>query len=387
MITPGSRYNALLEQGVITADIHQHQAVWLFEQLYHQLRQPALSRWQSFVRYIHGTAPQSHNGLYLWGPVGRGKTMLMDLFCQSLPTGIALRLHFHRFMRKVHQQLMDASGQPEPLRFVADSFARQARVLCFDEFYVDNIGDAMLLGRLLEQLFQRGILLVATSNQPPAELYPGGLHRDRFLPTIALLEQQLKLIALNGIDDHRLRYLKPQKNWFKSSEPGFKLPVSGNSEHSIQLCNRTVECLFYNSAQRIAGFDFSQLCTGYRSAMDYIELTEHCDQIWLTGVPAFYAEQREQIKARGTEDGAIANSTGERHVRWSVMDDPARRFISLVDELYDRRVNLIVQAEQPAESLYPVSGALNFQYQRTLSRLTEMGSEQYQQAPPLRDNS
>lgn len=375
--TPGSRYLQLCETGALQPEPLQQHAVDALTDLQRQLLQPPRRWWLS-----RQPAPP---GLYLWGPVGRGKTMLMDLFCESLPPASVMRLHFHRFMRQVHQQLMDASGQPDPLAHVADGFARQARVLCFDEFYVDNIGDAMLLGRLLHHLFERQITLVTTSNQPPAGLYPDGLHRDRFLPAIQLLEQKLNVLPLNGPEDHRLRSLTPQKSWFSNLESIFDHTESKIAADNIELCNRTLSCRTFKTNQHEVIFSFHELCSGFRSAMDYIELAERYDQIWLTDIPCFYGDRREQIKARGTEDGAIANSTGERQVHWSEMDDPARRFISLIDELYDRRVNLIAFAEAPADQLYPADGALNFQFQRTLSRLVEMGSLDYQQSPAIRD--
>jgi len=372
--TPLALYQQQLKQGLITEEPLQQQAVnrleTLFQQLQHQPRW-----WQR--------RPPEPPGLYLWGPVGRGKTMLMDLFCNCLPHGQGLRLHFHRFMREVHQQLRAASGQADPLAYVAARFAQRARVLCFDEFYVDNIGDAMLLGRLLKHLFSHRVVLVATSNQPPAGLYPDGLHRDRFLPAIKLLEEQLVIVALNGPEDHRLRHLTPQQSWFLNQTEHFTQLCPSQQEPVLDLCHRTVRCIARNDQQRTVWFNFEQLCTGHRSALDYIELAERFDTLLLSAVPHFSAIRREWIKARGTEDGAIANSTGERKVRWSALDDPARRFISLVDELYDRRVNLIVSAVAPADQLYPEDGALSFQFQRTLSRLIEMGSLEYQQSPAL----
>lgn len=372
-----SLYQQKLERGELQPDSFQQNAVVLLTSLQQQLLQPR-QWWQR--------RPPPPQGLYLWGPVGRGKTMLMDLFCQGLPDGMVLRLHFHRFMRSIHQQLMAASGQPDPLAFVAEHFARRARVLCFDEFYVDNIGDAMLLGRLLHHLFSRGITLVATSNQPPAGLYPDGLHRDRFLPAIALLEKHLTPVALSGADDHRLRQLTEKNSWFDLSKADYDFSINNFYKSEISICNRQIECLIRESESCEIGFSFNMLCMGHRSALDYIDIAERFDEVWLFDVPCFYGERREQIKARGTEDGAVAQSTGERQVRWSALDDPARRFISLVDELYDRRVNLMVSAQAPAEALYPADGALSFQYQRTLSRLVEMGSLEYQQSPPLRDS-
>ncbi|MBY4678257.1 cell division protein ZapE [Marinobacterium arenosum] len=378
---PLQRYRQRLTEPDFQDDPAQLRAVEQLDALWRQLQQKP--RWWRRRPPVHG--------LYLWGPVGRGKTMLMDLFTGCLPADQGLRLHFHHFMKEVHGALLAASGRADPLAWVADRFAERARVLCFDEFYVDNIGDAMLLGRLLRHLFARKVVLVATSNQPPAGLYPDGLHRDRFLPAIELLEQQLTQVDLAGPQDHRRRQLTARPNIFVDQPEALAGCFHQLSDQRparagyIELNSRTLPCLA--AEEHCIWFHFEALCSGPRSALDYIALAERYESVLVSGVPLLYGERREWIKARGTEDGARANSTGERQVCWAAQDDPARRFISLVDELYDRQVKLYIEAAAPAAQLYPADGALAFQYQRTLSRLIEMGSLEYQQQPARRSET
>lgn len=332
------------------------------------------------------TKRPSPKGIYIWGSVGRGKTMLMDIFCRSMPYPVT-RLHFHRFMKQVHHLLQVHSGTPDPLRTVASELTKPGTIICFDEFFVDNIADAMLLSRLLKHLFSYGVTLIATSNQHPEQLYPDGLHRDRFLPAIELLKTHTTILSLEGSIDHRLQANSHQQSWFTSvieaQKTWFQLALEPSQPNHIRLCHRSVDCISTFEDKWI-WFSFEQICGEGRSSMDYIELAEKFDLILLTNLPKFHGQAFEQIKARGTEDGIIATSTGERHVQWSNMDDPARRFISLVDELYDRRINLVICAETSENNIYPTDGALSFPFQRTLSRLYEMSSINYQQTASIR---
>ncbi|WKE65097.1 cell division protein ZapE [Gallaecimonas kandeliae] len=361
-MSPLERYQAQLQAPNFAADPAQQQAALALDALHSQL--------------LAGARPK---GLYLWGDVGRGKTMLMDLFHAALPEGQKRRMHFHRFMAWVHEELRSESGHAEPLRLIARRLAKGCKVLCFDEFFVSDIGDAMILARLFEALFDEGLVLVATSNIPIGRLYENGLQRDRFLPGIALLLAHCEELHLDGGEDHRLRHLRFQKTCFLPGEADFKelfqrLEPGAASQDPLGVCGRPIPVI--RAGRQAAWFDFEALCGGPRSALDYIELAGRFRTLLVTGVPLLGGEAKEWIKARGTEDGVEAIATGERQVRYAVGDDPARRFIALVDELYDQQVALYLEAAAPPAELY-LGGALTFEYRRTQSRLTEMQSAEY----------
>ncbi|MGH1462807.1 MAG: cell division protein ZapE [Neptuniibacter sp.] len=320
-------------------------------------------------------------GKYLWGPVGRGKTMLMDLFCQCLPENSYLRLHFHRFMRMTHEQLFIHSGEADPLEHIAKELSSRYQIICFDEFYVSDIGDAMLLGRLMTALFKHGVTIVCTSNTHPDQLYTDGLHRDRFLPAIETIKHNLDVEPLDGGIDHRKRVLAQEEAYFINNEAPLEVifkRLSGSCPiaHTVQLAGRTIPCRAISKDS--IWLDFSAICEGPRSSHDYIELAERFTHVLINNVPCFRGIDYEQIKARGTEDSpSQANSTGSREVRQNNFDDPARRFISLVDELYDNRTNLYISAEVALNCLYQGELLAN-PFKRTLSRLIEMSSAEYQ---------
>jgi cell division protein ZapE len=395
-MSPLQAYQQRLQQNIVD-DPAQQQAILALDLLYQQCL----------------CVNPNSRGLYLWGDVGRGKTFLMDMFYQSLCDQIqcdqiqcdqiqcnqsmyssqhktdktVLRLHFHRFMAMVHQQLNQTSGIRDPLTHIGKQIAEKYSVICFDEFFVADIGDAILLGRLFETLFQSGVILVATSNVPIIDLYKNGLQRDRFLPTIDLLLQYTQSIHLDGQIDHRLhssavtpttsaRWLTlpsaitPQAVFTLLCQQYPQANVSIiNTPDSIDICQRTIAI----EAQygQLAWFEFSALCQGPRSALDYIELASRFSHILLSNVPTLGGEVRSWIKARGTEDGALATTTGERQLAYASEDDPTRRFISLVDELYDQKVMLILNSDCNLEDLY-IDGALQFEFRRTYSRLIEM---------------
>lgn len=300
--------------------------------------------------------PRSVQGLYIWGGVGRGKTFLMDLFFDSLPFEQKLRLHFHHFMQGVHRELATIKQEQDPLALVAARLAERARVLCFDEFVVIDIGDAMLLARMLEHLFEQGVTLVATSNCAPQQLYTGGLQRARFLPAIALIEQHCQVLHLDSGTDYRLRALKAARTYYhphdEDTETVFealfrKLATSTpRSNVTLDILGRELPVRWLSEG--VAWFDFQAVCTGPRAAADYIELAREFNTVLLSDVPVLTTD----------------------------LDNEARRFVHLVDEFYDRRVNLIVSAAVPAYELYR-GERLSFEFQRTLSRLTEMQSEHY----------
>jgi cell division protein ZapE len=313
-----------------------------------------LPRWLAALLRREAVAPVQ--GLYLWGSVGRGKTWLMDLFCASLPRPLVRRRHFHRFMQEVHQHLGRLHHHLSPLEHVARTIARDARVLCFDELYVADIADAMILGGLIAALFRRGVTLVATSNVPPHELYQGGLQRQRFLPAIALLERRLEVVRLAGSTDYRLRQLTAAGTYLPADAPGTAArllalfqQLAEQDTHAggaLEVAGRAIPVV--RAGAGVAWFEFAALCGGPRSQEDYIEIAREYQSVMLAGVAVFDAAH----------------------------EDEARRFIALVDELYDRNVKLIVSAAAPPAALYRGErlGAL---FARTASRLTEMQSEEY----------
>ncbi len=376
MSSPLKRYQERIEQHGFVSDSKQSEAIEQLDQLYWQLqeRRSLLNRRKGPVK-----------GLYLWGDVGRGKTFLMDLFYESLPNERKLRLHFHRFMARIHRDLNAESGHADPLRRIAKQLAKECNVLCFDEFFVSDIGDAMILGRLFKALFENGLTLVTTSNIPIERLYWNGLQRQRFEPAIQLLSQHTQEIHLNGEDDHRLRHLQHQQTYFLASEAQFKILFQQltdfaflsqpGAESTLLVCNRPIAVI--GMGAHVAWFSFAALCSGPRSQLDYIELASRFSCILLSDIPILGGECRGWIKARGTEDGSFGiTDTGERKLSYARQDDQARRFISLVDELYDRRVNLYLSADVPLEYLYS-GGSLSFEFKRTYSRLVEMQSSEY----------
>tara|TARA_R110001632_G_scaffold44289_3_gene112748 strand:- start:9268 stop:10404 length:1137 start_codon:yes stop_codon:yes gene_type:complete len=358
------------------------------EVTYDELQQPALLELERvFQQLIQSTNRSSEKplmqikGVYMWGDVGRGKTFLMDLFYECLPQGVGLRLHFHHFMARLHRELNLAFGQKNPLKGIATRLASECSVLCFDEFFVSDIGDAMLLGGLIDALFEEGVVLVATSNIAIENLFQSQLQKARFAPAIAQLQFNLSELHLGGDQDHRLRHTGFNAIYFVQDEQDMAVLFDQFSKGEVfslplSVCRRAIDVI--QASDNMAWFDFYALCGGPRSALDYIELAQRYPYIMLTGIPELSSEPFEHIKARGTEDGAIGSGqTGERAVSLGVNDDAVRRFISLVDECYDHQVVLLLNAALPLESLY-LNGSLLFEFRRTYSRLIEMKSFYYQ---------
>ena len=301
-------------------------------------------------------------GLYLWGGVGRGKTFLMDLFFETLDTEQKKRIHFHRMMRDVHERLKSLGSVEDPLDRVAADIARDTRVLCFDEFFVSDIGDAMILGRLLDGLFSRGVTLVTTSNSKPENLYKDGLQRERFVPAIRLLNEHTEVVSLDGATDYRLRLLEKAGTYMSPDDDRaseqlefyFAESASTHVEHDVDLDINGRPIRARRCAKGIAWFRFADVCDGPRSQNDYIEIARWYPSVIVSGVPQF----------------------GE------LREDQARRFIALVDEFYDRRVKLILSAEVDVHDLY-AGKRLSFEFDRTTSRLIEMQSSEYLALPHL----
>jgi len=361
MITPLQSYQNDLNSGLVRPDDAQSVAIAALQSLYDALLEServssSVGGWLKGRFGLAKTKPIK--GLYIYGGVGRGKTYLMDTFFECLPFERKLRTHFHRFMQHVHSELARLKQQKNPLETVADSIAAKARVLCFDEFFVSDIGDAMILGGLLEHLMSRGVVLVATSNIHPDGLYANGLQRDRFMPAIRLLHENCQILELDSGIDYRLRALKQARLYFSPLGEGAGLALAGLFErlasgHAQRRQDVAVEILGRPIPARLVSdgvgwFEFRHLCGGARSAFDYIELAREYHTVILSDVPAMDSSH----------------------------DDLARRFVSLVDELYDRHVKLIISAAVPLPELYSGHG-LAFVFERTLSRLLEMQSEQY----------
>jgi cell division protein ZapE len=329
---------------------------------------------------------QVPSGVYLWGPVGRGKTWLMDAFHRSLRVP-ARRQHFHHFMREVHRRLFALSGTADPLDYLARELAREIRVLCFDELFVNDIGDAVLLGRLFRELFAQGVVLIATSNQPPQHLYADGHNRERFLPAIQALQKHMQVVSVDGEQDYRLRPGQPtQRYWVRQKDQPSALdalfdklragePVQGQT---LQLAQRQIAVQGYSSSVLYCRFD--QLCVQPLCATDFILLCDRFQAILLAEVPPLSAAPQPAKIARGTEDAAQQVSTGDRQLpALSVHDNAVRRFIALVDECYDRRVPLYLEARVALEELYN-EGYLAFAFRRARSRLQEMQLQRFQQS-------
>jgi cell division protein ZapE len=353
-------YQHELAQRHFDVDPAQLVAVGRLEELRHRLLEVSRARTALLPRWLAalagGTPQPPLRGLYLWGSVGRGKTWLMDLFCASLPQSLVRRRHFHRFMYEVHRQLARMPRRRAPLEAIAAGIAREVRVLCFDELQVADIADAMILGSLFAGLFRRGVTLVATSNVPPVDLYRDGLQRQRFLPAIALLETHLEVLRLGGETDYRLRQLTQADIYLPASAPHtlarlealFERLADRDSSRggAIEIEDRPIAVIRASAA--VVWFDFMALCGGPRSQNDYIEIAREYHAVIVSGVPVFDA----------------------RH------EDEARRFIALVDELYDRNVTLVASAAAAPAALYR-GERLAALFARTASRLTEMQSEEY----------
>ena len=317
-------------------------------------------------------------GLYFHGRVGRGKTMLMDLFYNELVIENKKRIHFHHFMESVHQQLAQLTGQAEPLTHIANKWAKEFDLLCFDEFFVSDIADAMLLSGLFSALFSRGVTLVATSNCQPDQLYRNGLQRERFLPTIALIHQYCQVLSIDGDIDHRRKKLTENGNY----ENYFLLPKYGDDKlvkrfknlakrtqlisGEIVINHRYISYLA--QTENIVFFDFFALCSGPRSQRDYMVLAKRFNTVFIANVPRFSGELVPAVFS-GVEDSY--QRSGVLMGDLQQLDDEARRFIALVDEFYDQGIKLILSAEVDIFELYQ-GQQLAFEFERCQSRLIEM---------------
>lgn len=367
-LTPIERYKRDLNREGFNYDPSQEQAVGCLQDLYDALvadYERERTAKKSVLQTLFGVSRSKKEpviGLYFWGGVGRGKTYLMDNFFESLPFPQKMRAHFHRFMRRVHQELRSLDGQKNPLEIVADRISSEARVICFDEFFVSDITDAMILSTLLQALFNRGVSLVATSNIIPDGLYKDGLQRARFLPAIDMLNKYTKVVNVDSGVDYRLRALEQAElyhypldeaadasllNGFESLVPD-KCDIRADVD--IEVEGRPIRARYV--AEDVVWFDFMALCDGPRSQNDYIELAKEYHAVLVANIPELGRDS----------------------------DDQARRFVNLVDEFYDRNVKLVISAAMPLEAIY-AGGKLSFEFARTTSRLLEMQSREYLASP------
>lgn len=359
-LTPKERYHSDLSSGVILPDEAQAQAVDALQDVFERLNRRLSEKKSFFAKLLGKNASVPIAGLYMWGGVGRGKTYLMDSFYEALDFKQKSRMHFNRFMQRVHADLTELSGEKNPLDIVADRIAGETVVLCFDEFYVSDIGDAMLLGGLMQKLFDRGICLVATSNIAPEGLYENGLQRARFIPAIKAVEANTRVLNVDSGIDYRLRVLSQSELFFEKGEAAFSgnrssplhklfsdLSGGRQPEPKVLVINRrNMGALGVSEGVLLA--EFAELCLAPRSAADYTQLAKEYHSVLIDNVPELTSE----------------------------IEDGARRFITLIDEFYDRNIKVAIVADRPMVALY--SGKkLSFEFQRTLSRLIEMQSVEY----------
>lgn len=361
---PSAWYDAMQGAPDFEPDKAQSAAIARLDQLHRELidfKQSRSRLWRKMEILGYALLPQPTlpRGVYLWGGVGRGKSMLMDVFFSGLPFRRKHRVHFHTFMQDVHRQLRLLKGESDPLAAVAKRISVSVRVLCFDEFHVSDIADAMILGRLFSFLFNNGVVLVLTSNYAPKDLYPDGLQRASFLPTITLLQQTLDVINLDGGRDHRERALTKAAVYLvpinESNELQMRQLFEMHAIEADQAPEFHISGYLLKARRRapgIAWFDFSVLCGKQRSQIDYLHIARCCDTVLVSGIPVMGPAQSAE----------------------------ARRLTWLVDVFYDYRVKLMVSAEASAELLY-CAGERSGEFARTVSRLQEMQTEEYLNLP------
>jgi cell division protein ZapE len=346
-------FNAALAMRGIQADPAQLVAARRLQKFYDDLLALKAARRSKLRKLL--VRPELPRGVWFWGGVGRGKSFLMDCFFAAVPYQRKRRVHFHAFMREIHESLRAHRSKSDPLAQVAAHIARETRLMCFDEFHVSDIADAMILGRLMQALFDAGVLFCITSNYPPDGLYPNGLQRELFLPTIDLLRQKLDVIEIDAGIDYRLRLLEQAQVYLVGDDGATQAAIqrtfnaiAGGAGHTnpVEVLGRSLPVV--RRAPGVIWFDFATLCGGPRSQNDYLWLANRNHTLFLTGVPKMGAGEASE----------------------------ARRFTWLVDVLYDHRVKLIVGAACTAEELY-TQGVQAGEFKRTVSRLMEMRSLEY----------
>jgi cell division protein ZapE len=353
-----SVYEESLRRRGFVKDSSQWRAVERLQRLHEEWAEYKKKRSSALKRLL--VKPPLPKGVYLWGPVGRGKSFLMDAFYLCVPLVRKRRVHFHHFMREIHRELDELKGTEDPIAAVAERTARRYRLVCFDEFHVSDIADAMILGRFLEGVMDRGVEFVMTSNYHPDQLYPAGLQRERFLPAIELLKTRLDVVGVDNGTDYRRLKMEQVQVYHLGADAARKLEKIfqelkdvEEEKQPLDVEGRTIP--YRKRAGGLVWFDFDALCGGPRSYADYVDLAKRFHTVMLSGVPRLSAKQ----------------------------SDAARRLTWLVDVLYDERIKLVASAEAPPEELF-VEGDNSADFQRTVSRLHEMQSAEYRLLPARR---
>jgi cell division protein ZapE len=357
-LSPKAWYQAVRAQPGFIHDAAQEVAIDALDILWHQLVDFKAKRNHFLGRSL--LSPDVPKGLYFWGGVGRGKSFLMDVFYDCVPYRRKRRIHFHNFMAEVHHEMKLLAGEKDPLLALADKIAKSTRLLCFDEFHVSDIADAMILQRLLEAMFERGVVLMTTSNYPPDGLYPNGLQRQKFLPTIALLKRELRVLNVDGGNDYRLREMARESLYMVPADAASDArmdelfehlsPVAQQDERQIEIMERMIPVK--KLSHGVVWFEFGDICGGPRAQSDYLEIAHQFHTVFVSRIPKM------------TADDAAA----------------AQRFTWLVDVFYDNRVKLVISAAALPHEIY-AGGAQNSEFTRTASRLIEMQSKDYLSLP------
>ncbi|MGB8337350.1 MAG: cell division protein ZapE [Burkholderiales bacterium] len=351
-LNPADWYQQQLTKPGFQADAAQQAAITRLQQLHDQLIKFESVRHRPLIGWLSNEPPP--RGLFLFGGVGRGKSLLMDAFFMTLPYKRKRRVHFHHFMKQVHDALNGLKNEEDPLVSVAEKISTETRVLCFDEFHVNDIADAMILGHLFENLFERGVVVVTTSNYAPDDLYKNGLQRERFLPTIALLKKNLDVLNVDGGTDYRLRTLEKLNTYHAplgtaaeyALEETFAALSPNRDNKPVEINQRKINVK--QNGLGVIWFDFDELCGGLRSQLDYLDLAQEYHTLLLSNIPQMDATQSSE----------------------------ARRFTWLIDILYDHRVKFMCSAAVLPEALY-LAGTRSDEFARTVSRLQEMQTKQY----------
>ena len=349
-------YRRSVEAAGLEEDPGQLAVIDHLQRLTDELADAGSFQTRSVIRRLFRSEESYIRGLYLWGGVGRGKTHLMDLFFSEVPINRKIRIHFHRFMQSVHRELKDLRHTEDPLSKIGRNFSKRCKVLCLDEFFVLDIGDAVILSGLLEALIENGVVIVVTSNTRPDALYLGGIQRDRFMAAIRLINQRMDVVEIGAGTDYRLQAMSGQKLYYDALADntdaalqdlfdGWSTDLSSD-RGAVEILARSIQTVRY--AETLVWFEFSDICDGPRSKADYIEIANLYRTVIISNVPV---------------------------LNWE-LENQARRFIELVDEFYDRAVHLVLSAEGPINSLYTGKRLIR-EFERTASRLHEMQTDRY----------